>query len=84
VTARIFVLLGGWLLWLAASPAWAQAPYTYMKFSLRVPWTLYFVFLACITIPFAVMIIVAWRDRGPDNAQTQSKARSEHPAGPEQ
>jgi len=32
------------------------APYTYVEMSLTVPWTLYFVFLACVTIPFVVMI----------------------------
>lgn len=47
-----------------ASPVWAQAPaqgYTYVKMSLTVPWTLYFVFLACVLIPFVVMIVLAWR-----------------------
>jgi magnesium-transporting ATPase (P-type) len=33
------------------------SPYTYVEMSLTVPWTLYFVFLACVTIPFVVMII---------------------------
>jgi len=46
---------------LAASPAAAQNPYSYAKFSLQVPWTLYFVFLALISIPFAVMMLLAWR-----------------------
>lgn len=32
------------------------APYTYVEMSLVVPWALYFVFLACVTIPFVVMI----------------------------
>lgn len=36
-------------------------PYTYVKFSLGVPWALYFVFLALVLIPFAVMILLAWR-----------------------
>lgn len=43
-----------------AAPAFAQT-YTYVKFSLGVPWLLYFVFLAAVTIPFAVMIALAWR-----------------------
>lgn len=30
--------------------------YTYVEMSLTVPWALYFVFLACVAIPFAVMI----------------------------
>jgi hypothetical protein len=47
----------------AAGPAWAQygAGYTYVKMSLAVPWALYFVFLACVLIPFVVMIVLAWR-----------------------
>ena len=46
----------------ASSPVWAQASdYTYVKMSLTVPWTLYFVFLACVLIPFVIMIVLAWR-----------------------
>lgn len=45
-----------------ASPVWAQYPsYSRVKMSLTVPWTLYFVFLACVLIPFVVMIVLAWR-----------------------
>lgn len=46
-----------------AGPAWAQygSGYTYVKMSLTVPWALYFVFLACVLIPFVVMIVLAWR-----------------------
>lgn len=42
-------------------PAWAQyaTDYTYVKMSLTVPWTLYFVFLAGVLIPFVVMIAKA-------------------------
>lgn len=36
-------------------------PYTYVKMSLLVPWTLYFVFLAAVLIPFVVMIALAWQ-----------------------
>lgn len=47
---------------LFSSHAVAQvSPYVYVKMSLGVPWFLYFVFLACILIPFIVLIIVAWR-----------------------
>ena len=47
-------------------PAWSQEnPYTYVKMSLLVPWTLYFVFLACVLIPFVLAILLAWR-RNPD------------------
>ena len=53
------------VLGLAAAPAFVAAaetqPYTYVKFSLGVPWALYFVFLALVLIPFAVMILLAWR-----------------------
>jgi hypothetical protein len=47
----------------AAGSAWAQygSGYTYVKMSLAVPWALYFVFLACVLIPFVVMIVLAWR-----------------------
>jgi hypothetical protein len=46
----------------AAGPVWAQySSYTYVKMSLGVPWTLYFVFLAGVLIPFIVMIVLAWR-----------------------
>ncbi len=52
------------LLCLAAAPAVVLAaetqPYTYVKFSLGVPWALYFMFLALVLIPFAVMIVLAW------------------------
>jgi hypothetical protein len=34
-----------------------SAPYTYVEMSLAVPWALYFVFLAGVTIPFVVMIV---------------------------
>lgn len=33
------------------------APYTYVEMSLAVPWALYFLFLACVAIPFVVMIV---------------------------
>jgi hypothetical protein len=51
-----------WVACVAAGPAWSQYPtYTHVKMSLAVPWTLYFVFLACVLIPFVVMIVLAWR-----------------------
>ena len=37
------------------------SPYVYVKMSLGVPWFLYFVFLACILLPFFVLIAIAWR-----------------------
>ena len=38
---------------LATPAAWCQEnPYIYVKMSLLVPWTLYFVFLAAVLIPF--------------------------------
>lgn len=49
---------------LATPSAWGQEnPYIYVKMSLLVPWTLYFVFLAAVLIPFALMIVLAWRKR---------------------
>ena len=42
--------------------------YTYVKMSLVVPWTLYFVFLACVLIPFVLMIVLAWRNASRRNS----------------
>lgn len=54
-TLAVLLVATGW-------PAWAQEnPYTYVKMSLTVPWTLYFVFLACVLIPFVLMVLLAWR-----------------------
>jgi hypothetical protein len=59
-----------------AVPAWAQygAGYTYVKMSLTVPWTLYFVFLGCVLIPFALMIVLAWRS-GPKTEPDEADGR---------
>ena len=47
--------------WLYGLPVWGQEnPYTYVKMSLFVPWMLYFVFLACVLIPFILLILLAW------------------------
>jgi membrane protein implicated in regulation of membrane protease activity len=79
-------LAAGWLAMVLAGPAAAQNPYSYVKFSLGVPWTLYFVFLALISIPFAVMILLAWR-RGRSEEEPQeprhqeSAGAAERPAG---
>jgi hypothetical protein len=60
---------------LPALPAAAQeSPYTYVKMSLTVPWTLYFVFLACVLIPFVVMILLAWR-KSPDPEEREDRDR---------
>lgn len=54
-TLAVLLVSTGW-------PVWAQEnPYTYVKMSLTVPWTLYFVFLACVLIPFVLMVLLAWR-----------------------
>lgn len=54
-------------------PAWAQEnPYTYVKMSLTVPWTLYFVFLACVLIPFVLMILLAWRKPADEDERQDS------------
>jgi hypothetical protein len=64
---------------LVAGPAAAQNPYSYVKFSLGVPWTLYFVFLVLISIPFAVMILLAWRRS--HQAEEPQEPRPEESAG---
>ena len=53
----------GWLTFsLLSLPVYGQEnPYTYVKMSLTVPWTLYFVFLACVLIPFVLLILLSWR-----------------------
>ena len=48
---------------LATPAAWCQEnPYVYVKMSLLVPWTLYFVFLAAVLIPFVLLVVLAWRE----------------------
>jgi hypothetical protein len=65
--------------------ATAQNPYQYVKFSLEVPWALYFVFLALVTVPFALMIVLAWgRGRGeeePQQPRQESATGAQRPAG---
>lgn len=52
----------GLLLGLFAAAGWCQDnPYIYVKMPLTVPWTLYFVFLGAVLIPFVAMIVLAWR-----------------------
>ena len=46
--------------------------YTYVKMSLLVPWTLYFVFLVCVLIPFVLMIVLAWRNASRRKAADES------------
>jgi hypothetical protein len=54
---------------LATPTAWCQDnPYVYVKMSLLVPWTLYFVFLAAVLIPFVLLIVLAWRERSQEEA----------------
>ena len=65
--------------WHASGPAAAQyaADCTYVKMSLTVPWTLYFVFLAGVLIPFVVMIALAWRSAArplPEPASAETEA----------
>lgn len=76
-------LAAGCLALMTAGPASAENPYSYAKFSLEVPWTLYFVFLTLVSVPFAVMILLAWqRGRGeeepqqPDTTSQQGSHRS--------
>ena len=66
--------------WLALLPgtllgaqAWCQDnPYIYVKMPLTVPWTLYFMFLGAVLIPFVVMIVLAWRRPPPDGSEGAS------------
>ena len=55
-------------------------PYVYVKMPLTVPWTLYFVFLGAVLIPYVVMIALAWRKHTPaerDRAATPQRNGSE-------
>ncbi len=56
-------------------PAWCQEnPYTYVKMSLLVPWTLYFVFLACVLIPFVLVILLAWQSKPGRRRENESSS----------
>ena len=46
-----------------------ENPYIYVKMPLTVPWTLYFVFLGAVLIPFVVMIVLAWRKQPTDESR---------------
>ena len=50
-------------------------PYIYVKMPLTVPWTLYFVFLGAVLIPFVVMIALAWRGPPHDESGTTPAPR---------
>ncbi len=52
----------GWLLVPGVVVA-QENPYRYVKMSLAVPWTLYFMFLVCVLIPFVILVILAWRSQ---------------------
>lgn len=57
---------------LVSSGAWAQGDgYTYVKVSLGVPWALYFFFMILVLMPFAVMILLAWRRRLHDRSEDE-------------
>jgi hypothetical protein len=58
--AALARLLAGFLVLALACGAQAQ-DYTYIQQSLRVPWTLYFIFLLLVLLPFVVAIALAWR-----------------------
>ena len=71
--------------WLALAPLLFCAagqcqdnPYVYVKMPLTVPWTLYFVFLGAVLIPFVVMIILAWRRQSHDESAGTSTPRRSH------
>ena len=67
--------VAGRALWLAFLMPFGVAvqcqenPYIYVKMPLTVPWTLYFVFLGAVLIPFVVMIVLAWRKPPRDEAR---------------
>ena len=64
------------LLLMLSSAAWGQDnPYIYVKMPLTVPWTLYFVFLGAVLIPFVVMIALAWRGPPRDDSGTRPEPR---------
>jgi hypothetical protein len=49
--------------------------------SLTVPWTLYFVFLGCVLIPFILMIVLAWRGMPKNHSVVQGAAGNEVAGG---
>ena len=72
----------GLLVALLGSPAaWCQDnPYIYVRMPLTVPWTLYFIFLGAVLIPFVVMIVLAWR-KPPANRPGRVSPPRQDPAG---
>ena len=87
--ARGGVVEGGgsrtrWLALLSLLPSaagWCQDnPYVYVKMSLAVPWTLYFVFLAAVLLPFLVMIALAWRGRAAWHGRAEDSPDSDPPS----
>ena len=64
------------LLVLISAAGWSQDnPYVYVKMPLTVPWTLYFVFLGAVLIPFVVMIVLAWRKQPMDESSGDLPSR---------
>ena len=59
---------------LSSAPGWCQDnPYVYVRMSLLVPWTLYFLFLAAVLIPFVVMVVLAWRGQAAGDGRAQDE-----------
>ena len=56
-----------------------ENPYVYVKMPLTVPWTLYFVFLGAVLIPFVVMIVLAWRKQPREGAEADRAPRRGRP-----
>ena len=56
-----------------------ENPYVYVRMPLTVPWTLYFVFLGAVLIPFVVMIALAWRKQPRDEAEADRAPRRGQP-----
>jgi len=76
---RILMLL---LVLLPASEVLAKQDYTYIKSSLGYPWFIFFVIFALISIPFIMVVVLAWRkgtaaNGAADAVQVQSPAPAE-------
>ncbi len=83
---RILVFL---LVLLPASEVLAKPDYTYIQSSLVYPWFIFFVIFALISIPFIMVVVLAWRKSATaangvaDTVQGQSSAPAEsHQKGP--
>ncbi len=71
------------LVLLPVSEVLAKTDYTYIKSSLAYPWVVFFVIFALISIPFIMVVVLAWRKSATaangvaDAVQGQSSAPAE-------